>query len=84
MESTTNLKLVKRASIHNEAGVFVIQHYGTKIFEYNPENKEAWAYLNCSLTSNKQIKYAIDFFSLDAEKVKIKYSPKWAFSGVRT
>ncbi len=84
MKSTTNLKLVKRATIHNESGVFIIQHYGTKIFEYNQDNDEAWAYLNCSLTSNKQIKYALDFFSVDPDKVKIKYSPKWAFSGERT
>ncbi len=84
MIKTTNLKLVKRATIHNENGVFMIQHYDTKIFEYNPENNEAWAYLNCSLKSNKQIKYAIEFFSLDTDKMKIKYSPKWAFSGERT
>jgi len=84
MEKTTSLKMVKRATLVNENGVFLIHHYNTKIFEYNPENKEAWAYLNCSLTSNKQIKYAIEFFSLDADSIKIKYSPKWAFSGART
>jgi len=78
------MKLVKRATLSKDNGVFIIRHYETKIFEYNPQNKEAWAYLNCSLTSNKQIKYAIDFFSLDADKIKIKYSPKWAFSGERT
>jgi len=76
--------MVKNATLFKEKEVYFIQHYDTKIFEYNTKTNEAWAYLNCSLTSNKQIRYAINFFSLDTDKMKIKYSPKWAFSGERT
>ncbi len=76
----TDLKLVKSAVLKHENGVFFIEHYDTKIFEYNPENKEAWCVLNCSKTSNTQIKMAIEFFSLDVENVTVKYNAKkWGY-----
>lgn len=74
------LKMVKRAVLKNDNGVFIIEHYDTKIFEYNPKNKEAWCLLNCSVTSNKQIYAAIEFFGLKASEVKADLNKeKWGY-----
>ncbi len=79
--------MVKKAVLLNDQGFYIIEHRETKIFEYNQETKEVWLLLNCSRTSNRQIKYALDFWGLDGteKNVKIKLNiPKWSFSGERT
>jgi len=73
-------KMVKNAFMYNDDGVFVIEHYNTKIFEYNPENKEAWVLLHCSRTSDKQVRRALQFFN-PAKTEAIEASEKWCYSG---
>jgi len=79
-------KMVKNATLFNSDGFYYIQHYDTKIFEYNQKTKEVWLLLNCSRTSNRQIKNALNFFGLNGteKNVKIEYAPKWSYSGERT
>ena len=62
--STVGLKMVKNASIFQEHGVYFIRHYSTIIFAYNPQNKLCEANWHCSVTSDRQIRSAIQFFSI--------------------
>lgn len=83
MNQTTELKLVKKAHLETNGIVSQIRHYDTIIFLYNQDTKIASCLMNCSVTSNKQIKYAIEFFR--PEKVNEKLNEdKWGFSGDRT
>jgi len=73
-------KMVKNAIMFNDAGVYVIEHYNTKIFEYNPEKQEAWILLHCSRTSDRQIRTAMHFFN-PVKTEAIEASAKWSYSG---
>ncbi len=81
MGTTTELKLVKGANLESNDGIFTINHYDTEIFTYDRTTKKAHILLNCSVTSNKQIKRAIDFFDVDNDNVIIKENKeKWGYS----
>ena len=76
------LKLVKNASIFQERGVYFIRHYSTIIFAYNQESKLCEVNMNCSTTSNRQIKSAIEFFDIASDKVvDVSDGSKWDYSG---
>jgi len=78
------LKLVKNATVFSENGVIFCRHYDTIIFAFNPQTREAQARFNCSATSNRQIKFCLDFFDLDKSTVtdmqKIEGYSNWAYS----
>jgi len=79
-----SLKLVKRAVLQNnvEENTISIQHYDTIIFKINTVSKEATALKNCSMTSNRQIKHAIEFFK-PVKVTETLNDIKWGFSGER-
>ncbi len=80
MESTTSLKMVKGADLESKGDFFTIRHYDTEIFTYDKTTKKAHILLNCSVTSNKQIKRAIEFFDVDNDNVIIKENKeKWGY-----
>mgnify|MGYP001174559799 CR=1 FL=1 len=75
------LKMVKNASIFQERGVYFIRHYETIIFAHNPQSGLAEINWHCSRTSDKQIRYAIDFFGVKSDNiVDVSDGPKWRFS----
>jgi hypothetical protein len=81
---TTGLKMVKNASIFSSGGILYIRHYATVIFAYNTETNKAEVLLHCSITSDRQIKTALEFFNVPAEKVtEILNGSKWGFSEAR-
>jgi hypothetical protein len=59
--------------------VFSLVHYDTTIFTYNETTKKAWTLQNCSMTSNKQIKRAVEWFK-PLEIERINNPIKWGFS----
>lgn len=76
------LKMVKNASIFQERGIFFIRHYKTIIFAHNPKSGLTEVNLNCSQTSNRQIRTALAFFNIDADNViDVSDGSKWAYSG---
>ena len=79
------LKLVKNAVIFYENPVVYIKHYATIIFSYNTKNNVCEVKMNCSMTSNRQIKEAIRFFDINQKSVKdTSDGSKWQYSGERT
>lgn len=76
----TSLKLVKGTSLFHKEGKISIRHYDTDIFKYDINTKKAWMLLNCSVTSNKMVKRAIDFFNIDESNLKVEHAPKWSYS----
>ena len=81
----TGLKMVKNANIFSENGVYFIRHYSTIIFAYDPRNHACEAKMNCSTTSNRQIRNALNFFGIDNRQVKdTSNGSKWAYSGERS
>ena len=80
--STAGLKMVKNASIFQERGIFFIRHYSTVIFAYNPQSKLCEANWHCSMTSDRQIRSAIDFFNIAPGKViDVSDGSKRSYSG---
>jgi len=75
------LKLVKNAHLEKLGDVFAIRHYDTIIFTYNEKTHIATSVQDCSVTSNKQIRFANNFYR-PVEIISSK-SPagKWGFSG---
>ena len=79
--STSGLKMVKNASIFQERGIYFIRHYQTIIFAYNPESRVCEANWNCSMTSNRQINYAINFFNIAKSNIiDVSDGSKWEYS----
>ena len=79
---TQGLKMVKNAVIFQEHGIFFIRHYSTIIFAHNPKTGLTECNFNCSQTSNRQIRSAIDFFNVESENiVDVSDGSKWAYSG---
>lgn len=73
----TELKLVKNARLENENGLISIRHYDTIIYTYYERSQTSTCLLDCSVTSNKQIQMANDFFKpkkIEAEHNKEKWS----------
>lgn len=82
--STQELKLVKKASIEKQGHVIKIRHYDTIIFAYDTKSENCYQLKNCSVTSNRQIQYAIEFFK-PSGIFRTELNPeKWSFSGDRT
>lgn len=81
--NTSGLKMVKNANIFQENGVYFIRHYDTIIFAYNPENRICEVNWHCSMTSNRQIRSAIQFFGIDESNIidVSDGSQKWRYSG---
>lgn len=75
-----SLKLVKNAHIENNEGMIQIRHYETIIFSFDPVSKKSISKIDLSVTSNKQIRLAIDEFK-PIENQEVKPSEKWLFSG---
>ena len=76
------LKMVKKAVIFQERGIYFIRHYATIIFAYNPESGLCEVNMNCSQTSNRQIRSALEFFNVEPENViDVSDGSKWAYSG---
>jgi hypothetical protein len=69
-----NLKLSKGVTMDKLKGVYSLKHYETVIFKYDEDFKASWALMNCSRTSNDQIKRALEWFSPSSQKVE--YSEK--------
>lgn len=67
--NVTGLKMVKNASIFSENGVYFIRHYKTIIFAYNPQNQKCEVKMGLSLTSNRQIKEALNFFEIQKASI---------------
>jgi hypothetical protein len=80
----TGLKMVKNAAIFQENGLFFIRHYKTVIFAHNPKTADTEILNDCSTTSNRQIKSALDFFNVPADKINTLENPeKFGFSEER-
>lgn len=75
----TELRLVKNALLIKEFSVIQVKHYDTIIYSYDPKTQKAWYLKNCSLTSNRQIKYANDFFKPISFKEDF-FKEKWGYS----
>lgn len=65
---------------NNDDNLIIIQHYETDIFIYNPVTKETKVKLNCSVTSNKMIYRALEFFNVSKYQ-DINEESKWSYSG---
>jgi hypothetical protein len=76
------LKMVKNAAIFQERSIYFIRHYATIIFAHNPKTGLTECNWNCSMTSNRQIRSALQFFNVDDENiVNVSDGSKWAYSG---
>jgi hypothetical protein len=80
-----SLKLVKNAHLETDhnANTISIKHYETIIFSVHNGSRIATILKNCSVTSNKQIRYAIEFFK-PVEIIETLNAEKWSFSGELT
>jgi len=77
-----DLKLVKNAKLNNESGIFEIIHYGTTIFSHDKNNGITHINYDCSVTSNKQINYALDYLGIKkSDCVNMHKGDKNNFSG---
>ena len=78
-----SLKLVKNAHLENDdsdKNILKIRHYETVIFVIHTVDSEAIVLKDCSVTSNKQIRYAIEFFK--PTKIQENFvMEKWQYSG---
>jgi len=80
-ERLTEIKTVKQASVYNSHGIVFCRHYDTIIFAYDQKNKVCEIRKDCSMTSNRQLRYMLDFYNLDWDDCKnINKGSKWAFS----
>lgn len=77
------LKMVKGANIFKENGTYFIRHYETIIFAYNEDSRLAEINWHCSMTSDRQIRSAIQFFGIDEKNIidVSDGSQKWRYSG---
>ncbi len=75
----TELKLVKGAILEKKNNFHTIRHYNTEIFTYDEITKIAHTLINCSKTSNVQIKSALKYFDPKDVIVK-KNKKKWSYS----
>lgn len=77
-----DLQLVKNASIFVQKGVIYIRHYQTIIFAYDPVSKRCECDLDCSPTSNRQIRFALRHFGIvEASVINVHDGSKMNYSG---
>ena len=80
--SNNTLELVKNAFLYYDKGVFYIRHYSTVIFAYDSKSKICEINYGCSLTSNRQVNYALDYFGiLFAAAIDVHKGRKMNYSG---
>ncbi len=60
----SDLQLVKGASVFIKDKIVYIKHYDTIIFAHDIEKGITEADFDCSMTSNKQINYALNHFNI--------------------
>ncbi len=65
----SDLTMVKKASLFCKDGIIFIKHYSTIIFAYDPKTKRCECDYDCSMTSNRQIRYALLHFDIDSDSV---------------
>ena len=76
------LKMVKGASIFSKDGIIYIIHYNTVIFAFDSINNVCEADLDCSMTSNRQINFALEHFGIvKASVINTHEGSKWNYSG---
>ena len=79
---SSSLRMVKGASVFSREGIFYIIHYSTVIFAYDSINNICEADLDCSMTSNRQIRFALDHFGIvKASVINTHEGEKWNYSG---
>lgn len=78
-----DMQMVKRAfGFRDKNGIFYIKHYGTIIFAYDENNKICEADFDCSNTSNKQIRLALEYFDIvHASVINVHDGSKNNYSG---
>ena len=82
LQNQSELKLVKNAHLEHDGNFLKVVHYGTEIFSYNMKTQKATCLKDCSMTSNRQIRHAIDFFNVNPKDMTItENSEKWGYSG---
>jgi len=80
--SGSGLTMVKGAKIFTQKGIIFIQHYETIIFAYDSNKGICEADLDCSMTSNRQIRFALDHFGIvPASVINTHEGDKWNHSG---
>jgi len=79
-----DLKLVKGASLFSKNGIVYIKHYQTIIFAYDSKKGLTEADFDCSQTSNRQIRFALNHFGIpQASVINTHDGSKWNYSGDR-
>tara|TARA_B110000285_G_scaffold161625_1_gene180520 strand:+ start:87 stop:329 length:243 start_codon:yes stop_codon:yes gene_type:complete len=78
-----SLKLVKNAHLENNDGIIQIRHYETIIFSFDPLSNKAIVKKDLSVTSNKQIKFAMMEFN-PLKTIEMLPDQKWSYSGEYT
>ncbi len=82
LQSVSGIKLVKKATVFQKDGVYFAKHYDTIIFAHDTNTGRTEIDKNCSMTSNRQIRYCLDFFNIDEETtIDIHEGSKWNHSG---
>lgn len=82
MQGVSGIKLVKNASVFRKDGVFYARHYETIIFAYDEKSGRIEVDWHCSTTSDRQIRYCLKFFGLEAkDTIDIHEGSKWNYSG---
>ncbi len=78
----SDLTLVKNASVFSKNGIIYIKHYNTIIFAYDSKTKRCEADFKCSMTSDRQIRYALNHFGIEeASVINVHDGSKWDHSG---
>ena len=77
-----DLTMVKNASIFCQDGIIFIKHYRTIIFAYDSKSKRCEVDYDCSQTSNRQIRYALNHFGISqASVINVHEGSKMNYSG---
>lgn len=79
----TRIKCVKNAAVFQSGNIVYCLHYDTVIFALDLNTRKAEILKNLSPTSNRQIKYLVEFFNpteiTNLNEGHKKYE-KWSFS----
>lgn len=73
-----SLKMVKQSVLRMDGDKQIITHYEIDIFVYDTQTRKAECLKNCSMTSNRMIQRAIEFFN--PVEVIEKHAEKWSYS----
>ena len=78
----SSMDLVKNASVFIKDGIVYIKHYNTIIFAYDQQNNICECDFDCSMTSNRQINFALSHFGINRDMViNTHQGEKWNHSG---